>query len=376
MFIASCGVVGHGGRALISYLTHDGEEIMNMNNTRTRRLWPTLVAAATVVAAIGAGTASAIDDNPLAAHPFTIGVIGDMPYTSEQLAAFQGFLNAMSVDPRFHLVVHLGDIKSGSTACTDEYTRAIRDALNSYAGALVYTPGDNEWTDCHRNSSDPKNPAERLEFLRAKFFFTPGITLGHQPRQVLTQGGDADFPAFVENQAWVESKTVLAVLNVPGSNNGLDPWTNGVGTVDEQQQEVDMRLAADLEWLERIFDLANESQARAVVLGMQADMWDPAAGTAALTGYDQIVRKLASLIREFGKPVLLLEGDSHDFKVDNPLASGDPAHGVATSVQNLTRIVVQGGSDHFPFEYLRITIDPRQKDAPFSWERVIPMLAP
>jgi len=346
-----------------------------MHSTGTSKLWHSLMAAAVVVAAVGASAAPARDDNPDAAQPFTIGVIGDMPYTSQQLAAFQGFLNAMSVDPSFQLAIHLGDIKAGSSACTDEYIRGIRDALNSYAGALVYTPGDNEWTDCHRNGSDPQNPVERLDFLRAKFFFTPGMTLGHQPRQVLTQGGDND-SAFVENQTWVESKTVLAVLNVPGSNNDLDPWTNGVGTVAEQQEEFDTRLAADLAWLEQIFTLANESQARAVVLGMQADMWDPAAGAAELTGYDPIVQKLASLILAFGKPVLLLEGDSHDFTVDNPLANGDPDHGVTTPVPNLTRIVVQGGSDHFPLEYLRVTIDPRQQDAPFSWQRVTPTLAP
>ena len=57
-----------------------------------------------------------------------------------------------------------------------------------------------------------------------------------------------------------------------------------------------MRLAADLAWLDQIFTLANDSQARAVVLGMQADMWDPAAGAAELTGYDPIVQKLAEAL--------------------------------------------------------------------------------
>ena len=159
----------------------------------------------------------------------------------------------------------------------------------------MYTPGDNQGTDCHRDSSGSKNPVKRLDFRRAKFFCTPGMTLGYQPRQVQTPGSDVDFPGFVEDQAWVESQTVLAVLNVSGSNNSLNPWTNGVGTADEQQQEFDTRLAADLAWLGQIFDLAKGSHTCAVVLGMQADMWDPTAGAAELPGSDQIVQKLASL---------------------------------------------------------------------------------
>src|SRR5262249_40251635 len=155
---------------------------------------------------------------------------------------------------------------------------------------------------------------------------------------------DSAFPAFVENQAWVHHKVVFGVVNLPGSNNDLDQWTNGVGTAAEQQEEFASRLAGDLEWLDRIFSLAEQSHARAVVIGIQADMWDPAAGAAELTGYNQIIQKLAFLVRQFGRPVLLLNGDSHDFVVDNPLANGDPAHGVSDPVTNLTRIIVQGGS--------------------------------
>jgi hypothetical protein len=231
-------------------------------------------------------------------------------------------------------------------------------------------------TDCHRNVVDPRNPIERLDFLRSKFFYRPATTLGIRPRHVFSQGSEAAFSDFVENQAWIESKTVFAVLNLPGSNNDLDPWTNNVGTPAEQQQEFDSRLAADLEWLDHVFELAEASHARAVVLGIQADMWDPAAGAAELTGYDQIIQELARLVLDFARPVLLINGDSHDFTVDNPLAAGDPAHGVSTPVPNLTRIVVQGGSDHFPLEYLRLTVDPRHRGAPFSWERVVPTLAP
>jgi len=327
---------------------------------------------AALLVAIGTTAAPAENDDD-GARPVTIGVVGDMPYTTQQQTAFQAFIDAMSADTSFRLLVHLGDIKSGSSACTDGYITGIRNQFNTYAGALVYTPGDNEWTDCHRNASQPKNPVERLNFLRAQFFSQPGRTLGGESVQVLTQASKSSaFPTFVENQAWVTSKVVFGVVNLPGSNNDLDPWTNGVGTPAQQQEEFASRLAADLEWLDAIFALADESHARAVVIGIQADMWDPAAGAAELTGYNQIIQKLAFLVRQFGKPVLLLNGDSHNFLVDNPLAAGDPAHGVTDPVPNLTRIIVQGGSDHFPLQYLRLTIDPRPSHPTFSWERVTP----
>lgn len=351
-----------------------------LNNHTQLLLRNALATAVIMLFAISIHAARANEDDQNDERPFTIGVIGDMPYTAApqlpQLEAFQGFINVMSADPKFNLVIHLGDLKGGSTACTDQYLRGIRDTLNSYAGALVYTPGDNEWTDCHRNAADPKNPVERLHFLRAKFFFNIGSTLGIRPRHVFTQGASAEFAEFVENLAWIQFRTVLAVVNLPGSNNDLDPWTHSVGTTDQQQQEFETRLAADLAWLDEIFSLANDYHARLVVIGIQADMWDPAAGAAELTGYDEIVQKLASLALDFRKPVLLLNGDSHDFVVDNPLAHGDALHGVATPVPNLTRIIVQGGSAHFPLEYLRLTIDARRNRVPFSWERVVPTLAP
>jgi hypothetical protein len=198
-----------------------------MNGTKVRQFCATVLLA-TVASALAGSAVRADDDDDKDNRPLTIGVIGDMPYTAQQFAAFQGFLNTMSADGRFKLTVHLGDIKAGSTACTDPYINGLRDALDSYAGALVYTPGDNEWTDCHRNAADPRNPAERLTFIRGKFFYRPGATLGVRPRRVVSQGSEPGFSDFVENQAWVESKTVFGVLNLPGSNNDLDPWTHNV----------------------------------------------------------------------------------------------------------------------------------------------------
>ena len=56
-----------------------------------------------------------------------------------------------------------------------------------FADPLVYTPGDNEWTDCHRTSNGGYTPTERLDVIRTTFFPQPGLTLGKQRRPVDAQ---------------------------------------------------------------------------------------------------------------------------------------------------------------------------------------------
>ena len=64
---------------------------------------------------------------------------------------------------------------------------------------------------------------------------------------------------------------------------------------------------------------------------------------------------------EFGKPVLLLNGDSHIFVDDAPLSASAPAYqrsmyGLSDSVDNLRRITTNG-SGTCPHEYMRLTVD-------------------
>src|SRR6266496_837433 len=106
-------------------------------------------------------------------------------------------------------------------------------------------------------------------------------------------------------------------------------------------------------------------------------MWDPAAlvpGGDGLNAYTPFVQELADLSVHFARPVLLINGDSHLFEADHPLA--DPAspagqiHGTQ-AVPNLTRITVQGSTNK-PREWLRLTIDPRSPQI-FSWQNAIPI---
>jgi len=117
----------------------------------------------------------------------------------------------------------------------------------------------------------------------------------------------------------------------------------------------------------------------AVVIITQADMWDvDGKAPAHLANYDTLVSSIATNTLALGKPVLMLNGDSHEYRSDNPLSAADPLHFMhpAYEVANFHRIVVHGST--FPLEYLRLTVDPRADAAhgdtafgPFRWTRVI-----
>src|SRR5262249_28059171 len=152
-----------------------------------------------------------------------------------------------------------------------------------------------------------------LAAVRSLFFADPGFTLGGRKKQVLTQAQafDEAYPAdaqFVENAMWEESQVVFVTVNVPGSNNDTLPWKGGSGAFLNEaarQQEVVERTAADIRWLKAAFEQAEGDQAQAVLIGLQADMWDPealATGGDGLDAYKPIVQTLADLSVHFGRP--------------------------------------------------------------------------
>jgi hypothetical protein len=318
--------------------------------------------------------------NPLntgAANPFTIAVIGDTPYGPAKLAEFPTLVDLINGDPKVDLVVHVGDIKSGKNdPCTDAYFATVRGLFEGFKDPLVYTPGDNEWTDCHVASKNNGlyTPTERLQAVRTLFFPVAGQTLGGRKMQVLTQADDQANAAYVENVMWTQSQVVFATLNITGSNNDLVSWGSPLpadaGNYPSQAQESAARAQANAAWLDKGFALATANDAAGVVLVFQADMWDPAEPT--LSGYDALVQQIGARAAGFGKPVLLLEGDSHAFEVQQPYSASSPlrlVHPNTPVAENVTRIVVEGSAGRT--EYVRLTVDPITKDgALFTWERV------
>jgi hypothetical protein len=336
------------------------------------------LAMAAALVAVPAASGNGWLDSP-SHDPVTYAVIGDTPYGQPQIDNFSNDVAEINEDPNVRLVMHLGDIKNGSSVCSTNYFEGIRADFYRFQDPLVYTPGDNEWTDCHRANNGGYWPAgpvlngdsrpARLDEIRRIFFDQPGWTLGRHSRKVETQGGD-----YPENVLWTASRVVFGDLDIPGSNNDWAPWFEAPRT-QSQIDEVENRTAADLEWMERIFQRAESENAKAVVIGTQADMWDPAIeGNPA--GYDHfapIVQALAAESLAFEGPVLLLNGDSHQFTDDHPLA--DPSrpqnksiYGIAQDVPNLHRITVNGSTTPC-HEWLKLTVDPHTSGV-FSYQRV------
>ena len=352
------------------------------------------IVAAGMLAAVLASTMALAEDHFDADSdkPLTIAVFGEWPYNKVLLDNANLLINSVNADRDVQAIIHVGDTHAGGAPCTGAgvlppiatsnpgWNQTIYNKFQQFRMPMIYTPGDNEWTDCHRSKTQSSGyPLKELASIRELFFARPGHTLGLNDRIVKTQAKQFDpaYPAdaqYVENMMWKDRGVVFATINMPGSNNDTLPWTGIFADPGAQGQEVFERTLADMHWLQAAFDEANNTHARAVVIALQADMWDKYASQPGGDGLDQytgFVHKLAELSVQFGKPVLLLNGDSHVYGADQPLADPASATGKIHNTQpvkNLTRITVQG-STVAPAEWLKLTID-THKQNPFSWSNV------
>jgi hypothetical protein len=91
----------------------------------------------------------------------------------------------------------------------------------------------------------------------------------------------------------------MNISSIVGSNNSLLPWTGLGKTAPTSQQlaEVDARTKADLDLIDATFDKAIRGDQKAVVLLMQADMFDPTVEKPNFSdfyGFQPIVQKSLS----------------------------------------------------------------------------------
>lgn len=275
---------------------------------------------------------------------FEFALIGDTPYSS--VDGFERVLGDINANHKIKFVLHAGDIKNGSSLCSDEMFMDRLNRFNRFEAPFVFTPGDNEWTDCHRANNGSYLPLERLSRLREIFFPVAGQTLGRKTMAVESQGGE-----FVENVRWSTQNVMFASLHIVGSDNALAPFTTRSAADDN---EVARRIAATVEWINGTYAKAIAENARGVLFVFQANpAFEAAVGSADRKGFDEVLAAMIEGAKTYGKPVVLSHGDSHYMRIDKPVREAGAA------VPNITRVETFGSAD---YHWLRVEVDPNSAE--------------
>jgi len=280
---------------------------------------------------------------------FSFAIVGDAPYNRFEETVFKGMLEEIDRED-LAFVVHVGDIKSGSSPCSDEVYEQRKHLFQASRHAFILVPGDNEWTDCHRKAAGGYDPLERLDKLR-QVFFSGDSSLGQSTLKLQRQSDDPDtaaaFRAYRENVRWVANGILFIGLNIPGSNDNF-------GRTPQMDAEHAQRGRANAAWLAQGFDLARKEGYAAVFICIQADPnFDLSylRRTNRVDGYAAFKQDLLAHTLAFGRPVVLVHGDTHHFRVDQPLF--DPA--TLKRVEQFTRIESFGSP---LVDWIRVTLDP------------------
>ncbi|HEV7861514.1 MAG TPA: alkaline phosphatase family protein [Acidimicrobiia bacterium] len=306
---------------------------------RARRWWLSASLGAVLIGqSLAPATATAAQSPPGSAdRPFDFGAIGDTRITADEQARFPNLVEDMN-RAGLAFSVHDGNIGADPDACLDGAYEENRDLFDRFRAPLVYTPGDNEWLACRTEGMDP---VQRLAALR-KAFFSSDRSRGTTPLRL-----DRQTPAYPENARWRHGSVTFATLHVVGSHDDLGA------------PEFAPRRAATERWLKQTFDRARQDHSAGVVLVWQADPFFQ----QEVPAYNGLRGALRAETLSFGKPVLLIHGDSGRFGVDKPML--DPQ---GQTVANFTRLQTFGPAD---VAWVRVTVDPGARDV-FSFRAEMP----
>ncbi len=298
---------------------------------------------------------------PVRAETYNFVAFGDMPYGKARIVnpKFKALIAVINAaNPAF--VIHVGDTKSSGTPCSDAALDAQRRYMNAFKSALIYTPGDNEWTDCYRSRAGKFDPLERLDFIRKTYFSKP-LSLGKAPLPLERQSDVMkDHRTYVENARFSKGGIQFITAHVVGSNNNFE--------VRDAKAALEFfkRDKANIAWLQSSFAQAIAHNAKAIVLAIHADMFEFGFNRFGRerflrhSGFKNFGAALVGHAKTFGRPVLLIFGDSHIFRIFRPFKRSAP---------NITALEVYGARN---MHAVKITVRPN--DAfPFTFQ---PLLNP
>jgi len=346
---------------------------------RTCRRWARALLAPIVAFAL-LGTATADEPGDESGDAYVIGLWGDLPYSAAQSALGVPNLIADMNAHDLKFTVHDGDLKAGGTPCSDSVYTGAFAYFSALKAPAMFTPGDNDWTDCDRPSAGGYSALERLDYERALFFSTPYSMGQKRLKQEVQQGalclGFSGFVQCVENRRWTVKGVTYVTLNIPGSCNNLCDTS-------PDPAEFAARNLANLMWLQDTFAQAKERASAAVMVISQAnpgwDLSDPTRAplrnprTLAQTdgqpdGFVQFLTALRGEVTAFRKPVAYVHGDSHYFRIDKPLLDA-----TGRRLENFTRIETFGDNQQNgtnDVHWIKVQVDARLRDV-FRFETMM-----
>jgi len=244
----------------------------------------------------------------------TFYAMGDVPYEPQEDRLLPSQIADLPDDGQF--VVHVGDIKSGSTPCDEAVFQKVSGMLSECRTPVFIIPGDNEWNDC-------ADPSQAWTFWNQYF-------------RRFDRRWNHVFPIFrqiehEENFSFVINDVLFVGINLVGGHIH-DP------------AEWKERHADDLQWIQRNLTQFGETVNSMVLFGhatpkeAHADFFEPFQPHATA----------------FGKPILYLHGDGHNWVHDRPFAA-----------KNILRVQVDQGGKAPPLQ-VQITDDAAM---PFQFDR-------
>jgi hypothetical protein len=329
----------------------------------------TAAAAAATFVGIAEGAGSRSAGNGHGQDSYTIGLFGDMPYGALGRSQYPNLLADINKND-VSFSIYDGDLQAGGDGpCNDSlYTTALAN-FNKLDRPLIWVPGDNDWTDCwgrYGTSQAPyHDPIERLNYER-QLFDSTDHSLGQKTLKLSRESSEGgQYAIYSENVRWVYGPVVYIGLDVQGSNDNYPyPETDAesgavvvrsAAEIQRQRDEETARKAADLHWLDEGFAYAKQIGAKGILIDWQADLnFNSEQHQANPHDYDAFadyVNALRTETMNFSGRVALVHGDSHYFKVDQPINL--PSGGV---LPNFTRVETWGARQT---HWVLATIDPK-----------------
>ena len=314
--------------------------------------------------------------------PYAIGLWGDLPYSPAQEQIGVPNLIADMNAQRLAFTVHDGDLKQGSGSLCDAalYQRSL-DYFNALEAPAMFTPGDNDWTDCDRPANGNYSSLDRLDYERLIFFNAP-YSMGQRqlPQDVQTAAMCLDvfrrFVPCVENRRWTVRGVTYATMNIQGSCNNLCDTAPDPGEYAERNKAV-------IAWMREAFATASSQESAAVMLISQANPgWDESDPTRAPLrnprtlvetdanpdGFREFLLALREEVVRFRRPVAYVHGDSHYFRVDKPFQDAQ-----GRRLENFTRVETFGNNPANgtnDVQWLRVNVDARTREV-FTYDAQI-----